>query len=71
MICHFFYCFSYCLGSGLQTNDELSLDQLSNRHEIVDEIASKSAKKYRMIVLRTRFLLTTRDDLTGEYDIGL
>ena len=25
---HSFYCFSYCLGSGLQTNGELSLDQL-------------------------------------------
>ena len=28
MICHSFYCFSYCLRSGFQTNGELSLDQL-------------------------------------------
>ena len=38
---------------------------------MVDETASKSAKKNRMTVQRGRFLPTTREDLTGEHDIGL
>ena len=35
MICHSFYCLSYCLGSGLQTNGELFLDQLLHHPSIL------------------------------------